>query len=114
VKTKVKGWSVAQQKLLEKIKPDTHPELAKQIEEQANDRGIADVYGADWKQHVDKNGNPQEQGIGSTRWLMNVSASEDANVRAQADRHFAAISKFIGPAAATAERERIQRLIKGK
>jgi hypothetical protein len=67
---------------------------------------VADVYGADWKQHVDAQGRPQEQGIGSTLWLLRVSEEE-------AETHYAAISRWRGPAAASAERERIAKL-KGK
>jgi hypothetical protein len=64
------------------------------------------VFGADWREHVDAHGNPTEQGIGSTAWLLNVD-------EARAERHYAALGRFVGPAAAQAERERIARL-KGK
>jgi hypothetical protein len=103
VKTKVKGWSVQQQETLERIKDGMPAEQKKAIEEQANDQGIADVFGADWKQHVDSNGNPTEGGVGSVRWLVNATEQ-------QCERHFSAIGRFIGPAAERAEREKIARL----
>jgi hypothetical protein len=78
-------------------------EMVEQIKQAASEQGIADVFGADWKEHVDAHGNPQEQGIGSTVWLLGVDEE-------RAERHYAAISRFVGPAAAQAERERIQRL----
>jgi len=51
-------------------------------------------------------GRPQEQGIGSTLWLLRVSEEE-------AEGCYSAIARWRGPAAAQAERERIARL-KGK
>jgi hypothetical protein len=105
-KAKVKAWSVAAEKLKEKITPDTPPRIVEEMINQAHDKAIADVYGADWKQHVDAQGRPQEQGIVSTLWLLRVSEEE-------AEGHYSALSRWRGPAAAAAERERIQRL-KGK
>jgi hypothetical protein len=114
--TKVKphGWSVAAETLLDKQRrlwKERHggampPEIEAKAIEAAHDQAIADVYGADWKAHVDANGKPTEGGIGSTRWLVSVSEEE-------AESHYAALTRYRGPAAATAERERIQRL-KGK
>jgi hypothetical protein len=105
-KPKIKSWSVAAQKIADQAK-DPKKLLPQQIIEQeierAHDQAVADVYGADWKQHVDAQGRPQEQGIGSTLWLLRVSEEE-------AETHYAAISRWRGPAAAAAERERIARL----
>ena len=72
-------------------------------------QAVADVFGSDWKQNVDVHGNPVERGIGSTASLLNVEGRF-------AERHFAAIGRFVGPAAEKAERERIGRLkaAKGK
>jgi hypothetical protein len=60
-KAKPTGWSVAGQKKLDSIKPNMPPEQIEQIRQAASDQGIADVFGADWRQHVDAHGNPQEQ-----------------------------------------------------
>jgi RNA 3'-terminal phosphate cyclase len=113
-KAKVKAWSVAAEVAIDKARrawKDRHggampPEIEAKIIEQAHDQAVADVYGADWKQHVDAQGKPQEQGIGSTLWLLRVSEDE-------AELHYSALSRYRGPAAAVAERERIARL-KGK
>jgi hypothetical protein len=113
-KTKIEGWSVAAEASLEKARKiwkDRHggampPEIEAKAIEQAHDQAVADVYGSDWKQHVDAQGRPTEGGIGSTRWLINVD-------EATAESHYAALGRYRGPAAATAERERIARL-KGK
>jgi hypothetical protein len=102
-KVKTHGWSVAGEKIKEKIKPGMPAEQVAAIEQQANDQGIADVFGADWRQHVDAQGRPQEVGIGSDIWLMNVDDE-------QAERHWAAVARFVGPAAAAAGRERIKRM----
>jgi hypothetical protein len=51
----------------------------------------------------DAQGRPQEQGVGSTLWLLRVSEEE-------AEGHYSALSRWRGPAAAAAERERIARL----
>jgi len=102
-KVKIRAASVAAEQLLNKIRSDTPPEIAAQIRQEAADKAVADVYGADWKQHVDAHGQPQEQGIGSTVWLLNVD-------EATAERHFQALERWKGPGAARAERERIARL----
>jgi hypothetical protein len=81
----------------------TQAPVIQQIREQAADQAVADVFGADWKEHVDVHGNPVEQGIGSTAWLLNVEEH-------RAQQHYAAIERFHGPGAAKAERERITRL----
>jgi hypothetical protein len=65
-KSNATGWSVAGQKKLEKIRDGMPPEMVQQIRQEAADQAVADVFGADWKEHVDVHGNPQEQGIGST------------------------------------------------
>jgi hypothetical protein len=102
---KVKTWatSVAAAKIREKIKPNMPAEMAAALEQQALDQGRADVFGADWRERVNANGEIEENGIGSTRWLLSVS-------EAQAERHYAALGRFVGPAAEKAERERIARL----
>lgn len=110
-KVKVEGWSVAAEVALDKARrvwKERHggampPEIEAKAIEQAHDQAVADVYGADWKQHVDAQGRPQEQGIGSDLWLLSVDEE-------QGERHWAAVSRFVGPAAAAAGRERIQRL----
>jgi hypothetical protein len=107
MKTKVQGSSVAAAKILAKIKPGMPAAMVEQIREEANDQALKDVFGADYAQHLDAHGNPQEQGIGSTLWLLRVSDGEAA-------RHYSAIGRFIGPAAEKAERERIARLKAGR
>jgi hypothetical protein len=102
-KPKIKAWSVAGQRIADKIKPGMPAEMVAQIEQQAREQAIADVYGANWKNNLDANGNPQFDGIGSTLWLMRVSEEE-------AEGHYSAIARWRGPAAAAAERERIARL----
>jgi hypothetical protein len=71
------------------------------------DQAISDTFGANWKNNLDAQGNPQPDGIGSTLWLLRVSDGE-------AERHYSAIGRFIGPAAEKAERERIARLKAGR
>ena len=102
-KVKTHGWSVAGEKIKEKIKPGMPAEQVAAIEQAASDQAIADVYGANWKQNVDAQGRPQEVGIGSDIWLMNVDEE-------QGERHWAAVARFVGPAAAAAGRERIKRM----
>jgi hypothetical protein len=113
-KAKVVGWSVSAEEFLNKARrqwkdrnsgPMPADVEAKLIEE-AHDKAIGDTFGADWKQHVDAQGKPQEQGIGSTLWLLRVD-------EATAEGHYSALARYRGPAAAVAERERIARL-KGK
>ena len=70
----------------------TQAPVIQQIREQAADEAVADVFGADWKEHVDVHGNPVEQGIGSTAWLLNVEEH-------RAQQHYAAIERFHGPGA---------------
>lgn len=105
-KPKVRARSVAAEGLKDKIRPDTPPQIVEEMIRQAHDKAVADVYGADWKEHVDAQGRPQEQGIGSTLWLLRVSEEE-------AEGHYSALARWRGSAAAAAERERIARL-KGK
>jgi hypothetical protein len=105
-KPKIKAWSVAAKKIADQATNSKTPlpqQIIEQEIERAHDQAVADVYGADWKQHVDAQGRPQEQGIGSTLWLLRVSEEE-------AETHYAAISRWRGSAAAEAERERIARL----
>lgn len=102
----VTAWSVASQKILDGIKPEMPPAMVEQIKEKALRQALSDTYGANWELNLDSNGRPQADGIGSTVWLMNIDEE-------RAERHYAAISRFVGPAAAQAERTRIARL-KGK
>jgi hypothetical protein len=102
-KVKERAHSVAAEKILDKVKPGMPTEMVEQIREQANDQALKDVYGADYAQHLDAQGRPQEQGIGSTAWLLNVDEG-------RAERHYAAVGRFVGPAAEKSERERIARL----
>jgi len=101
VKTKMRATSVAGNRILERIKPGMPQEQVAAIEEAANQRALIDVYGEGFQ--VDSAGNPQEQGIGSTQWLLKVDEG-------QAERHYAAIGRFVGPAAEKVERERVARL----
>lgn len=104
-KVKPHGWSVAGEKIREKIKPGMPPEMVVQIELEANLQGVKDVFGAGVQ--FDAQGRPIETGIGSDAWLLSVDEE-------QAERHWAAVSRFVGPAAAAAGgRERIARM-KGK
>jgi hypothetical protein len=101
MKTKAKAWSVAGQKILQKIRPGMPPGQIAAIEEEANHRSLVDVFGEGFQ--VDAHGNPIEQGRYSTSWLLN-------HTDAECEVHFSAIGRFVGPAAERAERERIQRL----
>lgn len=114
-KVQVQGWSVAAEVALDKARriwKERHggpmpPEIEAKEIERAHDQAVADTFGSDWKQHVDAQDRPQEQGIGSTLWLQRVSDEE-------AERHYSALARYRGPAAAEAERERIARLKGGK
>jgi hypothetical protein len=108
VKVKEKAWSVAGQKIRDRIKPEMPQAMKDQLEQQAADQSLADVYGADWRERVNPDGTIAENGIGSTWWLTHTATD------AQAERHYAAIGRFVGPAAERAERERIARLLKGR
>jgi hypothetical protein len=101
MKTKMKAWSVAGNKIREKIRPGMPPEMVAAIEEEANHRDLVDVYGEGFQ--VDAHGNPIEQGRYSLPWLL-------AHTEDECENHFAAIEKFVGPAAARAEREKVARL----
>jgi hypothetical protein len=100
-KAKVKGWSVAGEKIREKIKPNTPPEIVAKIEEEAALQGVKDVFGAGVQ--FDAQGQPIETGIGSDAWLLSVDEG-------QCERHWAAVARWVGPPAAAAGRERIARL----
>jgi len=102
-KTRAKAWSVAAERILAKIKPGMPADQVAAIEEQAYEQALSDTYGANWRQNLDANGNPQVDGIGSELWLINVE--ED-----RAETHYAAIARFHGPAAERAAREKIARL----
>jgi len=78
-----KAWSVAGGKILEKIKPGMPEAMVEQIREQANDQALKDVYGADY---IDVHGNPQEAGIGSTQWLLNVEEHRAESASLRGDR----------------------------
>jgi hypothetical protein len=98
---KPRGWSVAGEKIKEKIKPGMPPEMVAQIEEEAALQGVKDVFG--YGVQFDAQGRPIETGIGSDAWLLSVDEE-------QGERHWAAVSRFVGPAAAAAGRERIKRM----
>jgi hypothetical protein len=75
-KARVQGWSVAAEEFLNKARrqwrdrnsgPMPADVEAKLIEE-AHDKAIGDTFGADWKQHVDGQGKPQEQGTSAQRF----------------------------------------------
>jgi hypothetical protein len=100
-KARVKGWSVAGDKILEKIKPGMPKELVEKIEEEAALQGVKDTFGAGVQ--FDAQGRPIETGIGSDAWLLSVNQEEG-------ERHWAAVSRYVGPASAEAGRERIARL----
>jgi hypothetical protein len=100
-KAKVRGWSVAGQKKLDSIKPNTPPEIVAKIEEEANLQGVKDVFG--YGVQFDAQGRPIETGIGSDAWLLAVDEQ-------QGERHWAAVARYVGPASADAGRERIARL----
>jgi hypothetical protein len=102
-KVKERAHSVAAARILQKIRPGMPPDQVTAIEEEANNQALSDVYGVDWRERVTPDGRIEENGIGSTIWLLNHTEAECAN-------HYAAIGKFIGPAAEKAERERIARL----
>lgn len=97
----VKAFSVAGEKIRQRIRQNTPPELARQIETEADHRALVDVFGENFPR--DARGNPMEQGIGSDHWLANVE--ED-----QIERHITAVLKYEGPSAAAAMREKIKRL----
>jgi hypothetical protein len=103
-KVKERAWSVASGKILERIKPEMPEAMKEQIREEANDAALRDVFGAGWRERLQPDGSIAEGGIGSPWWLTHVATD------AQAERHYAAIERFIGPAAAKAEREKIARL----
>lgn len=67
-KVKPHGWSVAGEKIREKIKPGMPPEMVVQIELEANLQGVKDVFGAGVQ--FDAQGRPIETGIGSDAWLL--------------------------------------------
>jgi hypothetical protein len=100
-KVKPQGWSVAGEKLKEKIKPGMPAELVAKIEEEAALQGVKDVFG--YGVQFDAQDRPIETGIGSDAWLLSVDEE-------QAERHWAAVSRFVGPASAAAGRERIKRM----
>lgn len=103
MKPKIKGsFSVAGEKLKDRIKPGMPAEQIAQIEHDADMQAVRDVFGAGVE--FDSNGNPIESGVGSTKWL--VSRASEAGC----ERHFSAIGRFIGPAAERTEREKIARL----
>jgi hypothetical protein len=110
-KAKVVGWPVSAEEFLNKARrqwrdrnggPMPADVEAKLIQE-AHDKAVADVFGANWKANVGPDGRPQEDGIGSTIWLVNAD-------EATAEGHCSALARWRGPAAAAAERERIARL----
>jgi hypothetical protein len=103
-KVREKAWSVAADKIREKIRPNMPSEQVAALEQQAQEQALSDCYGASWRERINPDGTIAENGIGSPWWLVNVATD------GQAERHFAAVERFVGPAAAKAEREKIARL----
>jgi len=103
-KVKERAWSVEAEKIRGRIKPGMPQPMIDAIEAEANEAGLRDFYGASWRERINPDGTIAENGIGSPWWLVNVATD------AQAERHIQAIEKYIGPAAAKAEREKIARM----
>jgi hypothetical protein len=103
VKCVEKPWSVAADRIREKIRPSMSQAQVDAIEEEALDQARSDVYGASWRERVRPDGTIAEGGIGSDHWLCNVDEQKAA-------QHWAAVGRFIGPQAEKAGRERIARL----
>jgi hypothetical protein len=103
--TKVRetAWSVAAEKIRMRIKENMPAEMKAQIELEAQEQALSDVYGAGWKERVNLDGSISENGIGSDYWLANCKEGEY-------ERHVAAIFRFEGPASADAMRQKIARL----
>jgi hypothetical protein len=104
---KVKAWSVAAEKIRMRIKPGMPEDMVRQIEREADEQALSDVYGASWRERVQPDGSIAENGIGSDYWLANCRENEW-------ERHVAAIFRFEGPASADAMREKIKRLRAGR
>jgi hypothetical protein len=82
-------------------------ELIDQINQEADEQALADVFGAGWRERIQPDGTLAENGIGSDYWLANCKEGEY-------ERHVATIFRFEGPAAADAMREKIKRLRAGR
>jgi hypothetical protein len=65
VKVKEKAWSVAADKIREKLRPNMPADQVAAIEQQAQEQAIADCYGANWRERVNPDGTIAECGIGS-------------------------------------------------
>jgi hypothetical protein len=104
IKVREKAWSVAADKIREKLRPNMPADQKAVIEQQAQEQALSDTYGASWRERLQPDGTIAENGIGSPWWLVNVATD------GQAERHFAAVEKYIGPAAAKSEREKIARM----
>ena len=101
-KEKVQAWSVAADKILErKLKANMPQPMQDQIIEEARLQGIRDVFGAGVT--FDSCGRPQESGIGSDLWYQQATEGEVAGA-------LSAVERFEGKSAATAVRERVNRL----
>jgi hypothetical protein len=107
VKVREKAWSVAAEKIRQRIKPGMPHEMVQQLEQQADEQALSDVYGAGWKERVNPDGTIAENGIGSDYWLATCKEGEY-------ERHVSAVFRFEGPVAADAIRQKIQRLRGGR
>jgi hypothetical protein len=102
-KVREKAWSVAAEKIRQRIKVGMPAEMIAQLEQQADEQALSDVFGASWRERIQPDGSIAENGIGSDYWLANCKEGEY-------ERHIAAIFKFEGPASADAMREKFKRL----
>ena len=95
------AWSVAAERILQKIKPGMPKQLEIEIRKEAERRALVDTFGENFP--VDAHGRAQEQGIGSDHWLANCEEH-------MAERHLAAVLRFEGPSAMEAMKQKIARL----
>ena len=95
------AWSVAAERILQKIKPETPKEMEAAIRKDAERRALLDTFGENFP--VDAHGRAQEQGIGSDHWLAHCEEH-------QMERHLAAVLRFEGPSAMEAMKQKIARL----
>jgi len=104
VKVREKAWSVAAEKIRDKIKPGMPQPQIDAILEESNNQALSDCYGASWRERINPDGTIAECGVGSQYWLTHVATDQ------MAERHYAAIERYVGPAAAKAAREKTARL----
>jgi hypothetical protein len=76
VKVREKAWSVAAEKIREKIKVGMPAEQVAALEQQANEQALTDCFGATWRERVQADGSIAECGIGSDYWLVNVATDQ--------------------------------------